>query len=272
MSRQVGTPGPGVRDTGYRTVAGMFTTPTRHRLLAASAGVVLAAGLLACGGDDAGTDDTTTPPTTAAADLAGACEQYTTISHALAGDPSAAGPALDALAAAPPAEIAAPARTFVDGFKAALGGDPAVFESADFAGAVGEVGSYFFDHCELAAQIEVTGADYAYAGIPQEVDAGVVGIRFVNISTGDEPHELFLMRRPDGDTRSVDDIALLDQETVFAEYQPVGVAFANAPESSMTVLLNLEAGEYIAVCNLPTKGDETVPHSHNGMVAELSVA
>jgi hypothetical protein len=133
------------------------------------------------------------------------------------------------------------------------------------------VGSYYFDNCELAAQIDVTGADYAFAGIPEEVDAGLVGIRFTNISEGEEPHELFLMRRPDGDTRTVEEIAGLDQETVFGEYQPVGVAFANTPDSSMSVLLNLEAGEYVAICNLPTAGDEADPHARHGMVAELSV-
>jgi hypothetical protein len=80
------------------------------------------------------------------------------------------------------------------------------------------------------------------------------------------------MRRPEGDTRTVDEIAQLDQATVFGEYQPVGVAFANAPDSSMSVLLNLEAGEYVAICNLPTAGDEADPHARHGMVAELSVA
>lgn len=259
----------------------MFTNPTRHRLLAATAGLVLAAGLLACGSDDSGSNETTAPTTadtttatTAAAggDLASQCEQYTTVSASLAGDPSVAAPALDALATTPPADIAGPTQTFVDGFKAALEGDPAVFESAEFTDALGEVGDYFFNHCELSAQLEVTGADYAYAGIPERVEAGVVGIRFLNISATEEPHELFLMRRPDGDTRTVDEITHLDQETIFAEYQPVGVAFANAPSTSMSVLLNLEAGEYLAICNLPTKGDESMPHSHSGMVAALSVA
>jgi hypothetical protein len=263
----------------------MFTTPTRHRLLAATAGLVLATGLLACGGDDSGdsSSDGTTATTTAPAgttapptdDLAAKCEHYTTISQSLAGepDPAVAGPAIDGLAETPPADIAAPTQTFTEGLRAVLEGDFSAFETPEFGAALDEVGSYYFDHCELSAQIEVTGADYAFSGIPEEeIEAGVVGIRFLNISASEEPHELFLMRRPDGDTRTADEIAQLDQETVFGEYQPVGVAFANAPDSSMSVLLNLEAGEYVAICNLPTAGDEADPHARHGMVAELSVA
>lgn len=264
----------------------MFTTPNRNRLLAATAGLVLAAGLLACGSDDDSSDETTatteaTETTTAPADtttapggdLTAKCDHYATISQSLAGepDPAVAGPAIDGLADAPPAAIAASTQTFADGLRAALGGDFAAFESPEFGAALDEVGSYYFDNCEVTAQIEATGADYAFAGIPEQVEAGVVGIRFTNISAGGEPHELFLMRRPEGDTRTVDEIAQLDQETVFGEYQPVGVAFANAPDLSMSVLLNLEAGEYVAICNLPTAGDEADPHARHGMVAELSV-
>jgi hypothetical protein len=261
----------------------MITTPNRHRLLAATAGLILAAGLVACGSADSGdsTDETTAtttaPASTTAApsgDLAAKCEHYTTISQSLAGqpDPAVAGPAIDGLADAPPADSAAPTPTFADGLRAALGGDFAVFESPEFGAALDTVGSYYFDHCELSAQVEVTGADYAFAGLPEQVDAGLVGLRLLNISESGEPHELFLMRRPEGDTRTVDEIAALDQETVFGEYQPVGVAFANAPDTSMSVLLKLEAGEYIAICNLPTQGDAATPHAHHGMVAELSVA
>jgi hypothetical protein len=272
----------------------MFSTPTRHRLLAATAGLALAAGLIACGGDDSSDDttsddttevttehtehpDETTADTTATgdADLAALCDAYTAASAAIGGaaDPSQAGAILDELAVNPPAQIAGPTQTFVDGFKAALdGSDPAAIETAEFTSALGYVGGYYFDNCELSEQISVTGADYEFGGLPSSIAAGRVGIQLVNISEGNEPHELVLMRRPDGDTRTVEEIRALDPDTLFGEYQMAGVAWTNVPSAQMSILLDLEAGEYVAICNLPTEGDEADPHANHGMIAELSVA
>jgi hypothetical protein len=264
-------------------------------VLAAAVAVALAAGLVACGGDDSSTDrrpaedtvapadDTDAPADTIAdddplpggdADLAEQCALYTKVSHAIGGggDPTEAVVDLTQLAFNAPAQIAAETVTFVDGFTAAVNGDPAALETAEFTSALGYVGSYFFDHCELADQLEVTGGDYTYGGLRQEITAGTVGIRFVNISAANEPHELALLRRPDGDTRSIEEIAELDPDTLFTEYEPVGVAWANVPAASMSVLLDVTPGDYVVICNLPTKGDESTPHSHNGMVAELVAA
>lgn len=290
MSRHDGTPSPGERDTGLRILGAMLTTPHRRRLLrslAATAGLTLAAGLVACGGDDSGADDTdrTTiavadapddtmapgPDNPASGATAAQCDAYAAASAAIAdgGDPAAAGPVLDALVADAPPTIAQPTQTFVDGFKAALDGAPEALDTAEFTSALGYVGGYYFDNCELSGRLDVTGTDYTFGGLPQEVDAGRVGLRLVNISEGNEPHELVLLRRPDGDTRTTSEVLGLDPDTLFGEYQLAGVAWANVPSAQMSVLLDLEPGAYLAICNLPTKGDEADPHAAHGMIAEL---
>ena len=274
-----------------RTAITPRSRTSQHRLtrrvgaLAIAALVVLAA----CGDDDGAEDavteiptETTGIPTDLGDPIGGpapgsasveACDAFVAVSEQLAiGDPEAMAAALDEMSATIPERWAEQAATVVEGFTAAFDGDDTAMQNATFVTALGYVSGFYVDSCDLDTKLEVTGEDYAFTGIPAEVAAGRVGLRLVNVSASSEPHELVILRRPDGDARTSADIAALDPETLFADYEMVGVAFAEVPAAMMSIVVDLEPGEYVAICNLPVGGDETSTHAHEGMVVAFTAA
>lgn len=271
--------------------------------VAAVAALALAIPLAACGGDDDDADQTPAPTPAAAPsttepigpasdpgpidpppagdsidpatgeDISAACDQYVQVSAALSGqiDPEAVAAVLDEFAAAPPLRLTDSAPVIAESLKDAFSGNEDAIGTAEFTHALGEASGYLFDICELDAKLDVAGSDYAFGGLPEEVAAGRVGVRFANISAGNEPHELILMRRPDGDTRSIDEIVALGPEGLFGEYQMVGVTWAEVPSATMSAFFELEAGEYLALCTLPVGDDESAMHLHEGMIQGFSV-
>lgn len=249
----------------------------RRRLSAASLALALTLGAAACGDDDS--DDTGGEPpageSAAGDDLsaqdaalpAAACEAYAGFSAGLVGDPSAIGATLADLEAALPETLAA------DGTAVAAAFDsqgPDALSSPDFNEPMSAIGSAVYDGCEADTQLDVTGVDYAFEDLPEQVDGGRVALRFTNGSEA-EPHELVLMRRNDGVTASVDELMALPQDQVMAQLTMAGVVFAD-PGVSQVLLMDLEPGSYIAVCMIPTGGDEQAePHLAHGMAAELEV-
>lgn len=140
--------------------------------------------------------------------------------------------------------------------------------------------------------VQVVGVDYAYEGVPASLDAGTE-LTFRNDSDL-EVHELVLVRLPDTEERSVEDILQMtpqEQEELISE-SVVGVSVARPGEDGMVVdgeLAVAEPGRYIMVCFVPTGADPDefmdaaatgegppqveggLPHVANGMWAELSV-
>lgn len=138
---------------------------------------------------------------------------------------------------------------------------------------------------EAAATIEVTGIDYAFEGLPSEIEAGTE-LTFTNGSEK-EPHELVLFHIPDDEDRSVDELlALPEEEAQAAVGDPVGVAVAAQPGEPGEVvegeLVVEEPGRYVALCFLPVGStpesmeDENAqpsgpPHFTQGMRTEFTV-
>jgi hypothetical protein len=135
------------------------------------------------------------------------------------------------------------------------------------------VADVYFAGCETAAELDVRGIDYGFEGLPTEVDAGRVAIRFTNETEHDEAHEMVLFRRLPGTDETVEELLALPEEEAMAKMAMAGVVFADAPGSEAIAMLDLEAGDYIALCFIPTGGGEDgPPHFTSGMVAELSVS
>ena len=107
-------------------------------------------------------------------------------------------------------------------------------------------------------------------GLPEDVPAGRVALRFLNDSEHSEAHELILLRRPDGDTTPVADLAMKAPDELMGTYSMAGVVFADQAGMSNTVLLDLEPGSYVAICTIPV-GQTTTTHAMSGMVADLEV-
>lgn len=202
-----------------------------------------------------------------------ACDAYADLQSAFFGDPAQLGPAAQAFADAAPESLADPVGVLV----AALGSDdPAASETPEYAAAQTEVANAIFDGCAADATADVSGVDYSFSGLPAELDAGRLNLRFTNDSQTDEPHELIIATGANGET--AEELRALPMEELFAAARPLAVAFTNAPGGVATALVDLEPGEYLVICTLPVGGFDAAqdgpgdPHSNHGMVATLTVA
>lgn len=139
--------------------------------------------------------------------------------------------------------------------------------------------------------IEVTGSDYAFAGLPDSIAVGTE-VTFSN-SSGVEAHEMVAIRLPDDEDRSVEELVQTPGalEALFSEVKMVLVA--GPGESGVAVegeAVFAAAGRYAIICVIPTGADPVEyltaaaaseggppqvaggpPHLVNGMFTELTV-
>lgn len=249
---------------------------TRRRLALASLAMALVVGGAACGDDDepaageeaGGADGGDGAGLGTQRGLpAAACEAYAGFAAGLVGDPATIGPVLTDLEVALPESLAGEGDAVVAAYEAQ---GPDALGSPDFNEPMAAIGEAVYDGCEVDTRLEVTGVDYGFDDLPRQVDAGSVALRFTNASEV-EQHELVLMRRNDGTTASVDELMALPPDQLMSQLTMAGVVFAD-PGGSQVLLGELEPGSYIAVCMIPTGGDEQAePHLAHGMAAELEV-
>jgi hypothetical protein len=115
--------------------------------------------------------------------------------------------------------------------------------------------------------VTVEGDEYGY-DVPDELEGGVVSLRFVN--TGDEPHE-FALGRIEGDHTVGEALAALNENDGKVPWlESVSGVPLLSPGREVTVTRNLEAGRYALLCFFPSPGGE--PHAELGMTGELEVA
>lgn len=252
----------------------------RRQLVTASLALALVVGAAACGDDDESSSGEASGQAGGNGNgssngngggqgglPAEACQAYAGFTAGLVGDPTTIGPALTDLQAALPEGLAADGEAVVAAFDAQ---GPEALGSPDFNEPISAIGQAVYDGCEADSRLDVSGVDYGFVHLPEQVDAGQVALRFTNDSEA-EQHELVLMRRNDGVTASVEELMALPQDQVMSQLTMAGVVFAD-PGATQVLLSELEPGSYIAVCMIPTGGDEQAePHLAHGMVAELEV-
>lgn len=142
--------------------------------------------------------------------------------------------------------------------------------------------------------VEVTAVDYAFEGLPEKIEAGTK-LTLANDAPA-ELHELVVMRIPDEETRSVDELVKLPEEEIgklFGAAPPATVLLAgpNGGEQINAVGDGTisEPGRYAVICSIPTGADAEAfleaaegsdgppqveggpPHLAHGMYAELIV-
>lgn len=278
--------------------------PGRVALVISAAALTF--GVAACGSDDDGGDaaSATTvaaaPTTAAAAPTTGATDVTTAgsgegasveafcqaeLEAEAASESDDPGPAFEAFIAAAPEDIRGAAEALV-----AAGQEGA--QGPAFSQAYGEVIQYMKDNCGFN-EMEVTGADYSFEGVPAELEAGELIITFEN--TGEELHEVLLYRINDDTTESVQELlAIEDEEALMSKVTQVGGAFAFPGDTSFGTANLEQPGRYLAVCAIPVgltpevaeqfpdDPEATVPpdaslpelgppHHTEGMVAEFTV-
>lgn len=140
-----------------------------------------------------------------------------------------------------------------------------------------EIDDYALENCEFE-ELEITGIDYAYTGVPSTLDAGQYALTFTNDSESGEAHEAIVLRRNAGVTESFEDIlAADDPEEALTKVTIAGAAFADEQGGTDTTFVDLEEGEYAVVCFIPvgsTGGEEGEgpPHLTRGMIAQFEVS
>ena len=123
--------------------------------------------------------------------------------------------------------------------------------------------------------VAVTAVNYAFQGIPATLDAGKTSFDLTN--KGTEVHEVVVIRKNDDTTESFDELLALPEEEAQSKTTVVGSAFAAAGDDDYAVV-DLEAGEYIALCFIPegTTDEQTEghgpPHFTKGMRQEFTVS
>jgi len=227
--------------------------------------------------DPPATDPPSTEPPTTVASFDAFCQAELDVEAAVAAeDPAAIEPAFAALQEASPEGISGAVETAVteaEKFLAA-GGEP----TEEFQAAYAEVVGFVSDNCGFGA-LDVLAKDYSFGGIGPEVPAGPTVVNFTN--DGTELHEIILIRKNDDVTESFDELLALPEKQATKKTTEAGAAFAFPGEEGQTVV-DLAAGEYIALCFIPVgltpevaaSGEEPQgpPHFVEGMKVEFVVS
>lgn len=200
-----------------------------------------------------------------------ACGHFATLSASMVtGDGTVAGPSLELFPSTLPLDLQSQGSSVVDGLSAAFEGDPEGMSSPEFVLAYGSVGDAMWAGCEAESRVDVTGVDYGFEGLPSEVPAGLMALRFTNGTSSAEPHELIILQRPPGDETPIDEIAKMSPEAVMTDFPMIGVVFAETADAASASFIDLPTGRYIAICTIPVGGGESGdPHAAHGMIAEL---
>jgi hypothetical protein len=268
--------------------------PMLRRWVLGGASVTLAATMVACGSDDSGGADTEAAESSAPAssDPATFCEAAVDLEQAFTLGPpvdetappeeqqaaleefsGTVEPLLADVEDSAPDEVSEDVTTSTGTIREALSsGDTAALEGPEFAQADDNIDEYMLAECGYD-QLEATGVDYQYEGLPETLPEGVVAVTFTN--NGNELHEIGVGRLNDDVTQPIEEVLALPQEQLFPMLTVVGAAFAEPGESD-TVFMRMEPGRHFGACFIPqgtthdTEGTGP-PHFTLGMFAEFTV-
>jgi hypothetical protein len=269
-------------------------TPAPGRWVVGGASLLLAMTMAGCGSDDSG-DDNQAAKTSASGsggDPAEFCEASVDVEAGFAMGPpvddtappaekqaaleefgATVEPLLERAEETAPEEVSEDVTTAADLVRDALvGGDPSVLEGPEYMAADDAIDEYMLAECGYE-QLEATGVNYEYEGLPETVEAGIVAVTFTN--EGDELHEIGIARFNDDVTQPIEQVLALPEEQLFSMITFTGAAFADPGGGSDTTFLRLEPGRYGAACFIPqgtthdTEGTGP-PHFTLGMFAEFT--
>ncbi len=266
------------RTTGTGTLPGPARSSLARRVGHVGTGLLLAAalgsGLAACNDESDAAPSPTTADTHAVAVPTEACDAFVQLSALTFQMPEAPEeipgflnaqvlPVVRTITTGLPHEAAGAGAQVLDAYtQAATTGNPEALQSPELVSAQATVGKALHDGCEGTA-LDVTGVDYAYHGLPDEVPAGRVQLSFTD--GGTEQHEIMIVKLNQGENLTLDQVLALPQEEAFSHVTPVAGTWGSPGETSYTSM-DLEPGTYFALCNIPIGGGEQgAPHHTAGM-------
>ena len=151
------------------------------------------------------------------------------------------------------------------------------FDDPTFEQNFNAINEYRYNSCGYT-QLDVTGVEYEFQGLPKTVPAGNVAIRFTD--TGAELHEIDISRVKSKD--SVKKIVRLSEKEQAKKLELVGGTFAMQNQTSYTVAELTKPGRYAVICHLPVGStsvqaaeeagkDHPKSHAQEGMYATITV-
>ena len=187
---------------------------------------------------------------------------------------------LEKLRSTAPPEIAETADAAVTQFQEE--GEDA-FDDEAFNALLNEIDEFVLDNCDFQ-QFTVRMQDYAFEGVPEEVEKGTVAFSLLN--EGQELHE-FAVLRLKGDA-TLDDVLEaaegaseeeLEDELGELASDVRGGGFAFPGETDLALINLKKTGRYVAICFIPVgttpetveEGGTGAPHFVEGMVAAFEV-
>ena len=177
-----------------------------------------------------------------------------------------------------PPEIAADVQSIAGIIRSAAqsGQDP--FGNPTFQQNGAAIDQYRYNSCGYT-QLDVTGIEYEFQGLPKTLPAGKVAIRFTD--TGAELHELQVFRVKGKD--SVKKIVGLSEREQRKKGEQLGGTFAMQGETSYAFVDMTKPGRYGVVCHLPVgstseeaieeagEAHDAKSHAERGMYATITV-
>lgn len=213
------------------------------------------------------------------------CEPYLAVDAQMAGpdgpDPDKLTTLLADVKKAAPSELADDLGVMiaaVEKLMASNGEDSSAIQSPEFVKAESTVDPWIYDNCSFDEKLEVTAKDFHFDGIPATLKAGKTAMLLTN--EGVEMHEIGVLRKNEGTTESWEALLALPEEEAMQKATFLGNAFTPLPGSKGLAVLDLEPGDYAALCFIPigtkVEGGEMTegtgaPHFTAGMIHEFSV-
>jgi hypothetical protein len=185
--------------------------------------------------------------------------------------------ALGEIESTAPPEVAANVQAAVTSTRTAIRAKQDQFDDPSFEQNINAIDEYRYNSCGYR-QLDVTGIEYEFQGLPKTLPAGKVAIRFTD--TGAELHELAIYRMKTKD--SLKKVVGLSEKEQSKKLEPVGGTFAMQNETSYTIAELTKPGRYAVICHLPVgstsveaaeeaEHDHPKSHAQEGMYATITV-
>jgi len=173
-----------------------------------------------------------------------------------------------------PAEVAADVQSIQGIIQSALQSKQDPSENPTFLQNLSSINQYRYSSCGYN-QVQVTGIEYEFQGLPKTLPAGKTAIQFTD--TGTELHMLDLFRIKTKD--SLKKLLALPQKDVAKKVQDIGSADVTTLGGTEYVFADLKPGRYGAVCFFPVgatsldalRNSKGAPHWKQGMYQEVTV-
>jgi hypothetical protein len=192
-------------------------------------------------------------------------------------DLQAAETALAGAESTAPPEIAPQLQAVVAATRAMIQSGGGDVEDPNFEQNFNALQQYRYNSCGYQ-QLDATGIEYEFQGLPKTLPAGNVAIRFTD--NGGEFHELEVLRVKSKD--SAKKIAGLSEKELAKKTEAVGGTFAAQGQTTYTVADMSKPGRYVVICHLPvgSTSEQAIEeaakkhaksHAQKGMYATITV-